>query len=668
MSICSSHSLLKFLAGVAVAVLVPQQVDAQSKGQVYAYPVNFLCGPSSESFQEGTVAGVSHTAVHILNPSGRDVRFEKRVSRALPYQVEGAHGDRIRDSIGPLGAIEIECNEIRQMLPSPMTEEFRSGYLMLRAEAQLVVTVTYSARPHNGEISTLDVQRVSPIRTRQGPEPGGDDDEPRGDDVGVVGPRVNDRSFVATVKPNRTEGAPYPPVDFPPRTSFMPNADWFMWPRVPDGPRRGDLAPLNPPTDMRSFEEGPSQEAPPIEFDDYEEVDDVLPNLGDLGEVSVAEATDVVMMTGNTWMAFSEDTGATFTYINPTTIFPQDDGGLCCDQVVLHLPRRDLFVWLLQYRSTEARDGTNDNRLRLAVATSQEIRDSDAKAWTYWDFSSNQFSAAGGLDYNDLTATRSNVYWISSIAGGRVVARLPLEQLAARTTVTYRYTAGTNAAFSHITQNAENEVYSGGHVDRSQLRVYNWPEGDNSYYWRNTNINSWPNDSETAITPDGIDWMQWESGITTYVYGNALQRDSVWFAWQAGRGGGFPHPHVQMVRLDTSSFALQEQVQIWNPDHAFQDAFLSTNQGGEFGSGSELGISIGFGGPPFHGSHAVGVWGDFVVNYPELSTRSATRWGDYNTSRRSSSNPQRWVAGGYTLQTDSDGNNTTVPHYIRFGR
>jgi hypothetical protein len=248
------------------------------------------------------------------------------------------------------------------------------------------------------------------------------------------------------------------------------------------------------------------------------------------------------------------------------------------------------------------------------------------------------------------------------IAGGRVVVRLSLNELAERTTLNYRYTGGTNAVFSHITQNPNNEVYWAGHVNTSEMRIYNWPDGDNSYYWRTITINSWPNDSESSITPDGVDWMQWESGITTYVYGNALQGPDVWFAWQAGRGDGFNHPHVQMVRIKTSDYSFQEQVQIWNPDFAFQDAFLSTNSGGE------LGMSIGFGGGSFHGNHAVGVWGDFVVYYPTLSTRSGTRWGDYNTSRRSGSNPRQWVAGGYTLSTDGSGNNITIPHYIRFGR
>lgn len=484
-------------------------------------------------------------------------------------------------------------------------------------------------------------------------------DKQPNNDIGLVGPEVQNESSSGTVAPKTTKGAPYPAVDLEFEPNFVPNSSHVNYPPIPKGPLRGNLQPQNPAIKIEQRDDNISQS---IDFEDYEEVDDVLPRINDLGEVSVAESDEIVMMTGNTWMAFSTDAGSTFSYINPTTLFPQDDGGLCCDQVVLYVPKYELFVWLLQYRSITGADSTSDNRIRIAAQSVDRIKSSNATSWTYWDFPSNVFSATGSLDYNDMTATDNSIYWNSMIAGGRVVVRLPISQLAERTTVNYRYTAGTNAIFSHITQTPDNQVYWGGHVNTSQLRVYNWPDGDNSYYSRTININSWPNDSESSTTPSGVDWMQWEGGITTYIYGNALQGSSLWLAWQAGRGGGFPHPHVQMVRLDASTFALQEQVQVWNGDFAFQDAFLSTNSGGE------LGMSIGFGGGSFHGNHAVGVWGDFVVYYPTLSTRSVTRWGDYNTSRRSGSNPRKWVAGGYTLTTDGEGNNITVPHYIRFGR
>jgi hypothetical protein len=151
-------------------------VDAQEPPAArakFAYAVKFLCGPSSEAFQEGMVAGFAATAVNILNPSlSGEVRFAKRASRALPYQTSGPISDVAEDVIGPLEAIEIECNEIRQMLPSQMTEEFRTGYLVIHAEAELEVTAVYSARPRDGEISTLDVQRIEAIEVAGDGAPG----------------------------------------------------------------------------------------------------------------------------------------------------------------------------------------------------------------------------------------------------------------------------------------------------------------------------------------------------------------------------------------------------------------------------------------------------------------------------------------------------------------
>ncbi len=149
-------SVLSLFVAVAAA-------NAQQSERDFAYPVKFLCGPSSEAFQEGMVTGYALTAINVLNPSDDPVSFAKRISRALPYQQEGAQSGVQQDVLGPLGAIEIECNEIRQMLPSQMTEEFRTGYLLLRASGPLIVTVVYSARPRDGEISTIDVQQVTAI-------------------------------------------------------------------------------------------------------------------------------------------------------------------------------------------------------------------------------------------------------------------------------------------------------------------------------------------------------------------------------------------------------------------------------------------------------------------------------------------------------------------------
>jgi hypothetical protein len=127
-------------------------------------------------------------------------------------------------------------------------------------------------------------------------------------------------------------------------------------------------------------------------------------------------------------------------------------------------------------------------------------------------------------------------------------------------------------------------------------------DGDGFYSWRTVSINSWPNGTNTDLAPDGTDWMSFESW-KHYVFGNALVREDVWFSWLASSNQNFAHPHIQMVRINTSSFSLVEQVQIWNPTFSFLDAYLSSNNKGE------LGLDIAFGGPPYYPSNAVGVWG-----------------------------------------------------------
>lgn len=491
---------------------------------------------------------------------------------------------------------------------------------------------------------------------------------------GVVGKEQRAVLKTGTVKPQKTSGAPYPAA---PRIERDPNLGDRFEP-VPTGPKIGSMRPLSKASRMIAIDPkglpgagdkgmqttGMQEKEPPVARDRrgqslrytfYSELDEAVSSTSACcPEISVAENGQTVVMTGNTWMGLSTDGGANFKIINPTTIFPQDDGGLCCDQVVQYVPRHDMFVWLMQYWQKG-----DDNRIRIAVQTTANVVASGGTAWTYWDFVSDVFHPTGTLDYNDMSFGSANLYWTSQQADGRVVVRVPLNQLAAMGTVNFGYTAGTDALWSHVTHNATDAVFWAGHASNSELRVFSMRDADGFYSWRNVTINSWPNGTNTNAAPDGTDWLTFESW-KHYVYGNARQRGSVWFGWLASDGGGFPKPHVQLVRLNTSTFAFEEQVQVWNPDIAFLDPYLSTN------SEEKLGMSIGFGGGPYYASHAVGVWGDFVVYYPRLSTRATSRWGDYSTARRSGSKGNEWVAGGYTNEKDAMGNNIQLPHYIRF--
>lgn len=79
-----------------------------------------------------------------------------------------------------------------------------------------------------------------------------------------------------------------------------------------------------------------------------------------------------------------------------------------------------------------------------------------------------------------------------------------------------------------------------------------------------------------------------------------------------------------VLEINPSNYSVMSQWQIWNDSYAFTYPSLATNSNGE------VGISLGWGGNSYYGNNAVGILGDFVVWYPELSTISnSSRYGDY---------------------------------------
>jgi hypothetical protein len=251
------------------------------------------------------------------------------------------------------------------------------------------------------------------------------------------------------------------------------------------------------------------------------------------------------------------------------------------------------------------------------------------------------------------------LYWSSSVGGGanRYVVRVPLKELQAMGTVNFQFTGSTQAFWSHVTQNGKNGVYWAGHKNNSTMIVYSMMDADGFYSWRDVSINSWPNNTITSTAADGTDWLQ-DAYWKTYIRAAAVSGNSIYFAWNASSGGGFPQPHVQIVKINTSTFALENQMQIWNPDFAFAYPYFETNVEGE------LGMIVAFGGGTYNASSGVGVWGDYVLYYPRLSSSSRSNYGHYHTVRRAASDQMQWVGSGYTRLPDG----SNLPYYIRFSR
>ena len=149
----------------------------------------------------------------------------------------------------------------------------------------------------------------------------------------------------------------------------------------------------------------------------------------------------MILITANWSIAYSTDGGSTFTVLDPTTIFPNDAIGYCCDQIIQYAPSIDKFIWLLQ--------GTG---YRLAMASPADIKNSNGKSWTYWNLSPSLFGKCTGPDYPDLSVGDNSLYisWDAGPAGtgctqGFQVVRTSLAGIKAGGTITLDFTDPANA-------------------------------------------------------------------------------------------------------------------------------------------------------------------------------------------------------------------------------
>jgi hypothetical protein len=384
----------------------------------------------------------------------------------------------------------------------------------------------------------------------------------------------------------------------------------------------------------------------------------------------------IVFAAANWTAAFSVNSGNTFTQLDPTTIFPNDAVGYCCDQIVQYVPSIDRFIWLLQ-----------GNGFRLASASPQQVMNSNGTAWTYWNLTPGVFGPRGsGFDYPDLSVGNNFLYlsWDAKCSpncnGGLQVARVPLAQIQAGGTIGIGFTnqSDSNLAWgSHLVQNTQDEIFWAGHNGNSQLRVWSLAENSNTYSWRDIGgISSWANNAPMSFTPDGQDWLaknfngpMGNSFPRNGIIGATRSGNQLWFAWTAGTDSRFQQPHVEIVTLNrANNFSKIQQVQIWNNSYAFAYPAFSTNA-----CTGEIGMSLEFGGNGNYENHVVGFWGDFVVYVTSASNVGTNRFGDYVTIRQS--NDLHFLgaffdAFGYGLNSvrpPGSGTRTDI-RYVVFGR
>jgi hypothetical protein len=414
---------------------------------------------------------------------------------------------------------------------------------------------------------------------------------------------------------------------------------------------------------------------------------------------SGADPTGFVMTTANTALSaavsYSTDYGKTFTTVKLTKVegfndpsntgrvdfFPESDGGLCCDQVAIYVPSRNLMVWLLQYKSPDIIVGgvtrSGQNRLRIAWATPQAAAADFLHAWHWFDITPltlGDATTTDWLDYPDL-AVSNNFLWISVSHGfwdttmddgktengqkvysaNRYIVQASLNDMSNNGAVNLVYYEAiqSNLSKAHFAQSARDTMYYAAMgPDSSKLSVFSDPESSSSIPAPNViDVSSYlANDSGSTLNyavnaPDNLDWNQAPHAVlgATYVEQSGLCGGGcprfVYFAFDAGRDAtnGRPYPYVRIEKINIDSLTLADELDIWNDNFAYATPALVWRPG--IGR-EEVAFSLARGGGGRFADNAVGLLQNFSVanstvyvttssTITQAGSNGAVRYGDY---------------------------------------
>jgi hypothetical protein len=416
----------------------------------------------------------------------------------------------------------------------------------------------------------------------------------------------------------------------------------------------------------------------PVKFFGYEATDGVGPKdpAKNAVDMSGGDAeSGVVMVSGNWFLRYSTDAGASFTTADPTTVFPKWAGhDFCCDQIVIYVPSIDRFVWFMQHDADSAGIGA----FRLAVASPAEIKKDFQSAWTYWNFTAKDFGLSEDLDYPDLAYTKQflHISTDATTTNGRLVVRVALSDLKAGGSLPGRHThpeKSKSAVGAHLVQASDDGAFWVGSPDNSSLEVFSWPDSSTSYSWYTTAVAAYPNGTLSSKGPNGNDWLAWlGSGHVPgfHVCGAVRAGDVLWLAWTASSGSGtsggptFPNAHVRIATIDTTTKTVTSEQQVWNSAYAFAYPSLNVNSQGE------IGIAVGVGGSKNNAHSSFGIIGDHSVWHVDEGDTTPARWGDYLTVRDNQRASNRFSGFGYytTKDTTDTSKYDAHPFYLVYGR
>jgi len=325
---------------------------------------------------------------------------------------------------------------------------------------------------------------------------------------------------------------------------------------------------------------------------------------GTVAEPNVASDGTNVLMTWNQYAGVSTDRGSTFRWMDPGAFMSSDS--FCCDQLAHYIPSRRLWVWVMQ---TGWPPG-HPNLMRIAVSHGGQPFANPIQ-FTYWELTPRAggfFGADAWMDRPKIGNTNQylfvtmNTYDVNWEGYGSLVARIPLDDLAAGTTAKADcYGSDLQAVPVAV---AQDTMYMADHISTAKLQLWKWPDAstapelhevDDVDDQRKVKYNA----VNFACPRKEISQTDWCKGKADYRIQSAwLNNGRIGLAWNAAPFSEFDaqnnrlYPYVYIAFISEESLSVVGHWTVKAQDGAVQYPMFAPNARGDVG-----GVMLYGGGP-----------------------------------------------------------------------
>ena len=136
-------------AGWRTRVASFKHPDCGTPRVAFRYAAKIVCGIQEEPDNLRLARGLYATAINILNPNNKVVKFAKKLSLTYPPEAQepGAVYNISTDQLKPDEALEVDCEDLkRKLFRNGLPAPYIKGFVVIKSNASLDVTGVYTTR------------------------------------------------------------------------------------------------------------------------------------------------------------------------------------------------------------------------------------------------------------------------------------------------------------------------------------------------------------------------------------------------------------------------------------------------------------------------------------------------------------------------------------------